>query len=139
MTNYCNHIIGGLSITILSCYFIFSSGWLHPSLWNMIVMTIISLFFSQLPDIDIGTSRIRKTVTVIIGVIMIFAFLNEASYIGIAMAVFLIAIQFLHHRGFTHSLASGIVFSAMLFLYFHHWAFPVVAMLNFITHLVLDA
>ena len=138
MTDYKHHLLGGLAVTLVAAVFIFIEGWLPLNIQNISGMILISLFFSLLPDIDIGTSMIRKVVSIFIGVAMIYSFIMSASYVGIVLAVILIVMQFLHHRGMMHSFIIGACFSGLLYFYFGNWVFPIVAMLNFISHLALD-
>ena len=138
MTDYKHHLLGGLSITVLVGIFIFMDGLLPFNIRNVCTLIFISLFFSLLPDIDIGTSMIRKIVSCIMGAVMIGAFITSATYLGIVLAVILILLQFLHHRGIMHSFLIGAVFSGLLYLYFGNWVFSAVAMLNFLSHLALD-
>lgn len=139
MTDYKHHLIGGLAVTVLAAAFIFMDRILPFNLQNVCGIIFISLFFSLLPDLDIGTSMIRKIVSCAIGVAMIYAFVLNLSYFGIALAVILIVIQFFHHRGVMHSFITGLIFSALLYLYFHNWAFPFIAGINFGCHLALDS
>ena len=89
MTDYKNHLLGGFVITIVASLFIFISGLLIFNLYNVCILLLISSFFSLLPDIDIGTSIIRKVVSCMIGLAMIYFFIINHSYwvIGLALAL----------------------------------------------------
>ena len=138
MTDYKHHLLGGMIVTLAAGAIIFWKNILPLNLSNVSGMIFISLFFSLLPDADIGTSMIRKIISCAIGAAMIGAFIVNASYIGIALALILIGLQFLKHRGIMHSLLIGAVFSGLLYIYFGNWIFSGVAMLNFLSHLLLD-
>lgn len=138
MSNYPHHLMAGMIVTAIASALCFYMKWLPFTLINCLYLVAISFFFSLLPDIDIGTSLVRKVICIIAGIILIYAFINHLSYIGIGIAVVLIGIQFLSHRGIAHNIITGLLLSACLYLYFHNWIFPAIAMLNFASHLVLD-
>ena len=138
MTDYKHHLLGGLIVTAIAATIIFYKGFLPLNLQNVSGRFRISFFFSLLPDLDIGTSMIRKIVTCMIGAAMIYAFFISASYYGIALAIVLIIMQFFHHRGMMHSFITGAIFSIMLYLYFGNWIFSFIAGINFLSHLALD-
>ena len=136
--NWKSHFMGGVLVTCLASFIIFYNGYLLLEPLNGIYLLAICFVFSLLPDIDIGTSIIRKVFTVIAGGLLIYAFIYHMNYLGIGIAALLIFIQFFHHRGMAHSIVTGLLLSASLYLYFGNFIFPIVAILNFMTHLALD-
>lgn len=137
--NYKHHLLGGLIVTCLVAFILFFNNYLSFNLQNCGYLLGICFIFSLLPDIDIGTSKIRKVLLVIAGGLLIYAFISHLSYLGIGIAIAIIFIQFLSHRGLAHSFIVGVLLSACLYLYFQDWIFPGIAMLNFVSHLVLDS
>jgi len=137
--NYKEHLMGGLVVTVLTAFIIFYKGYLPLTIENGLWFLVICFFFSLLPDVDIGTSMISKVITIISGLFLLYIFINNGNnYFGIAIALVLIGIQFLHHRGMAHNLITGLLLSACLYLYFQNLIFPLIAMLNFLSHLLLD-
>jgi membrane-bound metal-dependent hydrolase YbcI (DUF457 family) len=154
--NYKQHLIGGMLITlILASIFIYLDK--IPFNWNTVAFCLlISFIFALLPDLDIGTSMIRRFFMVVLGLFLIYSFYTGnigfdiynipsiynipwISLVGIVCAILLIITQFMHHRGMMHSMLMGVMISGLLYLYFGDWSFPVIAFVNYLSHLALDS
>ena len=135
MPGYEEHFSAGLIVTFVAAFAAWIFGFLDYSHVNVIMLVGISFVFSLLPDIDIGTSMIRR---VAIGAFVIFLLINGLTFWGYVFALVLIGIQFLHHRGIMHTYIMGILLSGTLYFVYNDWVFSVIALLNFTSHLWLD-
>ena len=154
--NYKKHFIGGAIITILLASIFIYLGKLSLT-WDVIALCFgICFIYALLPDLDIGTSMIRRFLLVMLGVFLIYTFYTGnigfdihnlpsiynipwVSLIGIICAIVLIITQFMSHRGIMHSVLMGAIISGLLYLYFGDWPFSVIAFANYLSHLALDA
>ena len=135
MPGYREHFTAGLIVTLIAGAILIFLGYLDLSIKNLVILLAISFIFSLLPDIDIGTSMIRK---VFILFFVAFLFIKGLTPLGYLLAIILVAIQFIHHRGIMHSIITGILLSGLLYFVNHNWIFPIIAVLNFASHLILD-
>jgi membrane-bound metal-dependent hydrolase YbcI (DUF457 family) len=135
MSGYEEHFTVGLIVTVLAGALMIYLGYLELSSLNIFILLGISFVFSLLPDIDIGTSMIRR---VFIVFFVVFLFVKGLTLMGYILGIILLLVQFLHHRGIMHSLVIGVLLSGMLYFISHSWAFPIIALLNFASHLFLD-
>ena len=135
MSGYKTHFLVGLILTCLAGFIAFKFNYLSFSIINAGWLLAIAFIFSLLPDVDIGTSLIRKVLLV---AFVIFIFINGMSLISYILGVLLIIIIFLPHRGIMHTFFMGALLSGMLWFYFHSIVFPIIALLNFVSHMVMD-
>jgi membrane-bound metal-dependent hydrolase YbcI (DUF457 family) len=135
MSGYKSHFLAGLSITAICGLVVFYGQFLAFTPQNLGWMLLISFVFSLLPDVDIGTSIIRKVLLI---AFVVFIFINGIGPLGYCFGALVIIIQFLPHRGIMHSLLMGFLLSGLLYFYFDNLVFPVIALINFISHLSLD-
>lgn len=135
MSGYKIHFTVGLIVTLLAMVVAISYHYLTFTIQNFAWLLLIAFVFSLLPDVDIGTSLIRKVLLI---AFIIFIFFNGVGLIGIILGVIIIIIQFLPHRGIMHTVIMGIFLAGLLWFFFHNWAFVVIALLNFLSHLVVD-
>ena len=133
--NYQEHFFIGLAITIFIGFILFIQGSLAITGQNIIWLLIISFVFSLLPDIDIGTSMIRK---VFLTAFVIFILINGVNSLGYLLGSIVIVLLFLPHRGIMHTYLMGGLLSGLLCFYFLDWVLPLIALLNFCSHLILD-
>lgn len=136
--NWKQHLLGGLIITIIIALPSLYYNLITPNLYNLIIIVLVWLTYSLLPDIDIGTSKIRKFYTIIVALLIIYSLLYSHITFGIVLASTLIFIQFLKHRGLSHSFIFGLLVSAPLYFYFDNYMLAIIAYTNFLSHLVLD-
>ena len=106
-------------------------------LFQLATVGIVTLFYSILPDIDVGTSKSRNLVLGGGLLLIIYAFLTSWAVLGIVTAILLLLMIFLlHHRGKTHSTLGAVIFSVPL-LYLH-WVYFIIALVAYLSHLVAD-
>jgi membrane-bound metal-dependent hydrolase YbcI (DUF457 family) len=135
MSGYKTHFLMGLFVTAMCGLAVFYGGFLDFTPYNLGWMLLICFIFSLLPDVDIGTSIIRKVLLI---AFIVFIFINGIGPIGYILGAIIIIIQFLPHRGIMHSFIMGILLSGLLYFYFHNWVFPIIALVNFVSHLSMD-
>jgi len=136
MPGYEEHFSAGLIVTFVAGFLAWMFGFLPYTNMNVLILVGISFVFSLLPDIDIGTSMIRR---VAIGCFVVFLLINGLTMWGYIFAIALLGVQFLHHRGIMHTYIIGILLAGMLYFVYYDWVFPVIALLNFGSHLWLDS
>ena len=135
MSGYKRHFLVGLIVTCICGLIAFWGHYLAFNPPNVIWLLVICFVFSLLPDIDIGTSIIRKVFLV---AFIVYIFIAGIGPVGYILGAIVIILQFMSHRGIMHSILMGILLSGMLWFYFQAWAFPIIALINFISHLALD-
>ena len=135
MSGYKAHFLAGLIVTALAAIIAFNLNYLAFTPANLAWLFGISFVFSLLPDADIGTSLIRK---VLLTAFIVYILFSGIGIVGYILGAIVIVIQFLPHRGIMHTFVMGALLAGMLWFYFHNLAFPIIAFLNFISHLVLD-
>jgi len=135
MSGWEEHFSAGLIVTFVAAFFAWIFGFLPYSNYNVLTLVLISFVYSLLPDIDIGTSIIRK---VAMAAFVLFLVVNGLTFWGYVFALIMVMVQFLHHRGVMHSYWMGAILAGGLYFVYYDWVFPVIALLNFISHLWLD-
>ena len=127
------HILFGV---VLSLAFAFLNENIIRLNIDLLLLVVIVIVYSTLPDIDISSSKARKAVNVL-GLLIILAgtFLNQ-KFMVLAVAFVLLAVQFLKHRKFIHSIRAMLIFSAPLLLI--DFAYFSVAVISYFSHLLLD-
>jgi len=132
---YEEHFSAGLIVTFVAAFVAWIFGYLPYSHMNVITLVGISFVYSLLPDIDIGTSMIRR---VAIGCFVAFLLINGLTTWGYIFAIVILGVQFLHHRGIMHTYIMGVLLAGILYFVYNDWVFTIIALLNFISHLYLD-
>ena len=135
MSGYKIHFLVGLIVTAIASFIAFKFGYIPLDIQNIGWLLGIAFVFSLLPDIDIGTSLIRKVLLV---AFIIFIFVNGLGLVSYILGAVLIVIIFLPHRGIMHTIFIGALLSGLIWFYFHNIAFSIIALLNFISHMVMD-
>lgn len=135
MSSYKVHFGVGLIVTALVSFIVFKFGYLPLTPINIGWLLGIAFVFSLLPDIDIGTSIIRK---VLLAAFVIFIFINGMILVSYILCVVFLVVIFLPHRGIMHTLLMGLLLSGLIWFYFHNLIFPAIAMLNFASHMFMD-
>jgi len=135
MPGYVKHFQVGFIITLIIGTIFILLGFLDLSIKTVITLLIISFVYSLLPDIDIGTSKIRKA---FVTFFVIYLFIKGLTPLGYFLAIILLVIQFIHHRGIMHSIIIGILLSGLLYFIDYTWTFSIIAIFNFASHLILD-
>lgn len=140
MPNYKVHQAFGIGLVVLTLlvnqtlhfFRYFSFG-----IIELAIIAVITMFYSILADIDIGTSKSRKMVLggSLIGIIYCFVF--SQPLIGVVITVLLLLmIFFLNHRGKTHTTLAAIIFA--LPLLYLHWVYMMIGAIAYISHLIAD-
>ena len=140
MPNYKVHQafgIGLVVITLLINETLNFFRYFHFGPVELLLVVIITLFYSIAADIDIGTSKSRKLVLGggLGGIIYCFAF--SQPLIGIVTSVLLLLMIFaLNHSGKTHTTLAAVIFSVPL-LYIS-WVYMAVGCIAYLSHLLID-
>jgi len=135
MPGYEEHFSAGLIVTFIAGFVAWIFGYLPYSHMNVLTLVGISFIFSLLPDIDIGTSMIRRVAVVAFAIYLV---VNGLNWIGYILIIILLGIQFLSHRGIMHTYLMGGLIAGALYFVYYDWVFPVIALFNFVSHLYLD-
>ncbi|MFT4310731.1 MAG: hypothetical protein ACMXYC_03800 [Candidatus Woesearchaeota archaeon] len=136
MPNYIVHSIGSLIIVygllyVVHFFFSFAIDWL---LWLLCFPLIV--LYGLLPDIDIGTSKIRTWMMPIVLVMCLFFVVFDYMWATIGLLLLLLFIHLLRHRGFSHTWLGSVVFCIPLL--FFGIEFFLVGWMSYAVHLVLD-
>lgn len=107
------------------------------SLLPVLGLAVVALFFSILPDMDIGTSKAHQYLTFGCCAIILLSFVWYTPFVGATATLFLLFMNILHHRGIVHSLVAGAVLSAPVFFAFGFLASGA-AFVAYVSHLVCD-
>ena len=136
MSNYKKHIVFGVLTSIILYYLLIKLSVVNFNLEELVVISLISVMYSILPDIDIRTSKAYGIF--IFSSVLIMMLLTMKGEILYSMIVggIVIAVSFLKHRGITHSILFGIISSLPLFLIGN--IFPIFGFVSFLSHKVLD-
>ena len=139
MPNWKTHIAFGL-IFVAIFYFI---KYLKLVDLKILVYIPVIIFFSQLPDIDSKTSKIRMFVNImgfsmiIVMLILYFILQNNMFLItSVLILITLILSYFLKHRGWLHSILGAFILCFVLI--FINITLFVVCFLAYISHLIID-
>ena len=108
------------------------------SLSNIQILFIlfITWVYSQMPDIDIPTSRISRYATILGIGIIIYSFTSENKIIGIWTAIILGVFRLVQHRTVVHSLIAGIIISSPLYLL--NPLYSIIALAMFLAHIISE-
>lgn len=143
MSGYKLHLLAYSLFAAALTYFAVRTGSLKPEPLNVLQSLFAGAFYTLLPDVDMPTSIMRKfmerlALAGIVFSISAYMALKDTPllYVPMAIALLLLALWFLRHRGFFHSTPAGLLLSAPLALYD-----PVVALFAFVgycSHLAVD-
>ncbi len=145
--NWDMHIIFGL-ITILGLLIVFA-GVTDLGSDDVLMILLIGVSFSLLPDIDYSfsySSFLLKIFVIFIFVFMIIGLISFSinnillfSYSGILLMYhFLYSKKDSSHKQLPHTLFFGIVSSFVIFLSLNSWILFITAFTCFLSHLILD-
>jgi hypothetical protein len=110
---------------------------LDLNLVNVAILIGIALFFSILPDMDIGTSKVHTILTTAGCLIIIACFFWSLPHLGIMTALSLLFMNFLHHRGIAHSILAGMLLAVPLHLAYG-LLYSGAAFVAYLSHLICD-
>lgn len=141
--NYKGHIVMGI---VLIAILFFLNNYFNlinfPStLMFFIYMVPTIIIWSILPDVDIGTSKARTLVLILLGILMVYSAWNR-SFIAVSIiGLMIIWVMFLKHRqGLpfgAHSVLAVFLLALPLF-FLTDWKYGVVAFLAGFIHLIVD-
>lgn len=140
--NYKGHILVGLFLTTLLVVGLTKYLFADFTLAEFAVLFLISLIFSQLPDIDTQASKIRYLVTILFIIMSLYFIWTKNILMAVTVLVSLLAVWLMglvegfQHRGYIHTYVAGFLFSLPLVM-FGFWFF-LCALINFSSHLVVD-
>ncbi len=107
------------------------------TLTDIAILAGLALFFSILPDIDIGTSKAHQYLTFGACLLICLCFLWDLPHLGIVTTLLLLFMNALHHRGITHSLLAAVILVVPIFLAFG-LVFAGTAFVAYMSHLLID-
>lgn len=139
--NYKGHLITGLISTFIYVSVLY---YLRANFefFDYLVIPFIWFLYSQLPDIDSQSSKIRFLLTVVAVLTAIYFILIEDSVMAIVALVCLLFIWVMKyiksfgHRGVLHRHYAGALLASPL-LIFSIWAYGL-GVLNYSTHVIVD-
>ena len=136
MAGYKWHILFGAVFAGVVGYIINKFNLLTLPAGYAILSVPIIFIYSMLPDIDIASSRIRKTVTTTGILFLLAAILSEIKWLSASIALVLLTFQFVKHRRFTHTIPAAVLFSMPWIMISYMIALS--AFLGYLSHLILD-
>jgi len=103
----------------------------------LIHLVLIGMIYSTMPDIDQPGSIINKYVTIALGGLAIWAFLNPAyQKYGIIAVAILVLLRLIEHRTLIHSVLGAAIISAPL--YYINPLYALVGFIAFLSHIIAD-
>lgn len=138
--NWKQHFTLGIIVTVIFVIVLLKIGYIFKPL-DYIIFLAITYIYSQLPDIDIQTSKIRWTVTVGFLLAMGWFILVDKLLFTLILLVILIFIWMMGklgygHRTICHRISTGFLLSLPLLAF---GVIPfVIGLLNFSSHLIAD-
>jgi membrane-bound metal-dependent hydrolase YbcI (DUF457 family) len=136
--NYKEHFTLGLAVTLILSIIAYAFNLIEFSIYLIPILIIISFVYALLPDLDIGTSKIRQVFMILLSAFGIYSLIYLSKEFAIAILIFFFFLQFTKHRGRMHNILVGAGCSAVLYFLFYNWFFPVIAFANFLSHLIAD-
>ena len=130
MPGYKIHSLAGIVITAILIYA------LEPTLTEAIGYAAIGIIYSLLPDIDIESSKISKSITFLglVGLLSLVYF--SYIYPALVLGLVLVLMRLLKHRGFIHTIRAALLFA--LPLVFLGYVEAIFGFLLYVFHLGLD-
>jgi len=136
MSNYKTHIAFGLLLTLSLYFLLFKFGYESLSLMELLTITIITVIYAILPDIDVKTSK-AYNILLFASLFLIILFAVEEEYLyTILITLILLTVSLLRHRGITHTVWFGLLISLPLVLIGR--LYPIYGFLAYTSHLFLD-
>jgi len=134
--NYKTHVSIGAIVTII--LLIINSKLQIFQLTNIdyLIIGIVCVIYSQLADIDADISKINKYFVSAVSILIMYSVWKGETLAAIISAGVILSLEWVKHRGITHTLLMGGISS--LPLYFINPIYGIVAITCFISHLVAD-
>jgi len=140
--NYKTHIIFGLILNVIVFTLLYLNGWVI-SLFSLPILFIISIFYSQLPDIDQQSSKIRYVITIIFCLVSLYFLFVGSLANSVAVITGLIFIwtmkyiKLFKHRHITHTSLANLAFSVPLYAY--SLEAMIVGLIAYQSHIIADS
>jgi len=131
MPGYRGHLFLGYLLFILFVFLIHDL-----DILNFISLFVLVSIFSLLPDIDANNSKIGIFFRVLLIFLIIISLISHFFTLSLIFCFLLLILSFVRHRGFFHTLRSGIILSLPLFYF--GLIFFLAGFLSYSGHLVLD-
>lgn len=143
MSSYEKHIFGYLFFVIIALLFLSYFSSLTMNLEILTLGSILGLFYTLLPDIDLPHSKLRGIIeklflAAILCSLLAYLYLKDISliYLSLGLVIFLYFLWFSKHRQIFHSPLLGTLLS--LPWYFLSPFFFAFALFGFLSHLLID-
>ena len=130
---YYTHILFGFVLAILMYLAVI---YLDISItFDYLVVVVIVIIYSILPDIDIKKSKIRKIMMPIL-IFLVLLFYYTEQYLVMLFVLLVIAfIYSLKHRTLTHTIMFGILVSLP---WYQNIVYMLLAFVSYLSHILLD-
>ena len=147
------HLICGfvLSLSVLFLLSYFNTLNFNLKIENIILLLLIISFYSLLPDIDHGNSKMTEYfliigfIALVISVIQLTTELKLANdttlllvFSTIVLSISILGPKIFCHRGIIHSLFVGILSAIPIYILFHNLIFTITAFVSYYSHLLAD-
>ena len=136
MSGFKGHITFGIIFVVILGLILLKFKLIPYSLPLYLIGFFFVIFYSILPDIDIKTSISYFIISTILLIVILVSFILKLWVYGIISTIVMIVLQFLKHRGITHTILSAFILS--LPLIFIHWVIALFSFLAYLSHLILD-
>lgn len=139
MTDWKHHLLFGFIFVGMFSYLYmkyWQNNFLPLTTWSVLVTISIVLIYSLLPDVDADSSIINKFVNSVLVVVAIILIISKIYWAAILSVVMIFILEWVKHRGFFHSVITGVFLSAGL--YFLHPFYAIVALIAYTGHLLMD-
>lgn len=140
MPNYKTHIVVGFLLVfafLLANYYLNIIPFKPTKPTDFILVGLIPLIYSILPDIDINSSKIFGVTITLALILMLISIFTGRILLVVAIIIALLVILALSHRGITHSLLGAVIMIIPLILLFH-WFFVLVGLIAYLSHILVD-
>jgi len=103
---------------------------------DWIIIIAVTWVYAQLPDIDSDVSVANKVFNTGLAILIIYAVLNDLKLQAIAAAATFGVMEWIKHRGITHTIIVAIVASWLLWLI--NPLYAIVGFIAYASHLIKD-
>ncbi len=136
MSGYKKHILFGTILALLVYIILIYTKYIHFYISNLLTITLVSILYSILPDIDIRTSKAYQLFIFVAMVLILYTlYLNKLMYTSIIVLT-VVAVSLLKHRGITHRWWFGVLISLPLLL--NDTSTFLCGLTAYMSHLLLD-
>ena len=141
MPNNKTHVFFGLIAVAISYLFLYLIKLIpYPSTTDIVVTALIGYIFGQICDVDCDVSVINKIYNTCAGLFAAYTVFFDVSqnmkYAGGAAVLTIVALEWIKHRGFMHTISFLIFITIPLWI--SYWPYGLFALAAGLTHLALD-